>query len=161
KTALLSYGLLVVLVLLERRLVLLIGPVLLGFIVAAALNLPQDSAPAIVRNLQDRINTREMDETAEGRGYDRIVNHPEHLIFGAGLGQSSFPRVLIIGTEDVDTRVDLMRELQDEFSLAAAGTSPALQRRFADAGFDYYRYPLPRGTSPARDLYGFVALLRL
>jgi len=86
KTALLSYGVLIVLVLLERPLMLLIAPVLLGFIVAAALNVPRDSAPAIVRNFQDRINTREMDESVEGRGYDRIVNHPEYLIFGAGEG---------------------------------------------------------------------------
>jgi glycosyltransferase involved in cell wall biosynthesis len=75
--------------------------------------------------------------------------------------QSSFPQVLMVGTEDVDMRIELMQELRDEFTLAAAGTSPALGRRFEDAGFEYFHYPLPRGTSPARDLYGFVALLRL
>ena len=37
------------------------------------------------------------------------------------LDQSSSPRVLMIGTEDVDMRIDLMRELRDEFTLAAAG----------------------------------------
>jgi hypothetical protein len=86
KTALLSFGVLVIVVLLERPLVLLIGPPVLGFLLASALSVPRDSAPGILRNLQDRISTREVDETPEGRGYDRIVNHPEYLFFGAGEG---------------------------------------------------------------------------
>jgi len=67
----------------------------------------------------------------------------------------------MIGTEDVDMRIELMQHLRDEFTLAAAGTAPALGHRFAAAGFQYFVYPLPRGTSPARDVYAFAALVRL
>jgi glycosyltransferase involved in cell wall biosynthesis len=67
----------------------------------------------------------------------------------------------MIGTDDVHMRIELMQHLRDEFTLAAAGTSPALGHRFAAAGFQYFVYPLPRGTSPARDVCAFAALLRL
>ncbi|HEX4622795.1 MAG TPA: glycosyltransferase, partial [Myxococcaceae bacterium] len=77
------------------------------------------------------------------------------------LDRTSRPRVLMIGTEDVDMRIELMQQLRDEFTLAAAGTSPALRGRFAGAGFDYFVYPLPRGAAPVRDVYAFAALLRL
>jgi hypothetical protein len=86
KSAFPSLAFLVVLVLLKRPLVLLIGLPLLGFVLAAALNVPRDTAPDMVRNLQDRIATREVDETAAGRGYDRLLNHPDYLFFGAGEG---------------------------------------------------------------------------
>lgn len=79
----------------------------------------------------------------------------------SGLDRRTLPRILMIGTEDVDMRIELMQQLRDEFTLAAAGTAPALRQRFADTGFPYFLYPLPRGTSPARDVYAFAALLRL
>jgi glycosyltransferase involved in cell wall biosynthesis len=75
--------------------------------------------------------------------------------------QPSRPRVLIIGTDDVDARIELMQRLRDEFTLAAAGTSHALQRRFSEAGFRYFYYPLARGNAPLTDGFAFVALLRL
>ena len=36
----------------------------------------------------DRLNTfgKESDDSAQGRGYDRIIKYPEHVIFGAGEG---------------------------------------------------------------------------
>src|SRR5262249_17540770 len=77
------------------------------------------------------------------------------------LPKTERPRVLIIGTEDVDARIELMQQLRDDFTVAAAGTSPALRARFAGAGFDYFLYPLPRGASPLRDVRAFAVLLRL
>jgi hypothetical protein len=86
KTAFLSLTVLAVLVLLERPLVLLLGPPLLGFLLAAALYVPRDIAPSILRNLQDRLTRQEVDETIAGRGYDRFLSHPEYIFFGAGEG---------------------------------------------------------------------------
>lgn len=86
KAAFLSLGVLAILVLLERPLVLLVGAPLLGFLLTVALNVPRDIAPGVVRNLQDRVNTKEMDESVAGRGYDRFLNHPEYVFFGAGEG---------------------------------------------------------------------------
>ena len=41
-----------------------------------------------------------------------------------GTEPTSRPRVLLVGTEDVDMRIELMEQLRDEFILAAAGTRP-------------------------------------
>ena len=71
------------------------------------------------------------------------------------------PTVLIVGGPDVDARIELMQALKDEFSLAAAGSSPQLSQRFAQAGFDYFYYPLGRGSNPFQDIYTVICLWRL
>jgi glycosyltransferase involved in cell wall biosynthesis len=75
--------------------------------------------------------------------------------------QPSLPRVLIVGSEDVDARIELMRGLADGYTLAAAGTSRELETPFAQSGFRYFYYPLSRGLGPASDLGALVALWRL
>ena len=74
---------------------------------------------------------------------------------------SPCPRVLLIGGEDVDARIELMQSLADEFMLAAAGTSRALAERFAAKGFQYFYYPLGRGSDPFRDAYALRGLWRV
>ncbi|HEX4622796.1 MAG TPA: hypothetical protein VH208_14625, partial [Myxococcaceae bacterium] len=103
KTALLALVVLAVLTLLERPLALLLVPPLAGFLLAAALSVPRDIAPPLLRNLQDRIAKREVDETIAGRGYDRFVNQPEYVVLGAGEGD--YPRI----------RSELISELHSSF----------------------------------------------
>lgn len=45
----------------------------------------------VVRNAEHRITTigRSSDDNLAGRGYDRIINHPGYLLFGAGEGATS------------------------------------------------------------------------
>ena len=74
---------------------------------------------------------------------------------------SCSPRVLLIGGEDVDARIELMQSLADEFTLAAAGTSRALAERFTAKGFQYFYYPLGRGSDPFRDAYALRGLWRV
>jgi glycosyltransferase involved in cell wall biosynthesis len=71
------------------------------------------------------------------------------------------PRVLIVGGEDVDRRIDLMHGLADSFELAAAGTRSDLASFFTRAGFPYYCYPLHRGVGPVGDLLASVSLWRV
>ncbi len=70
------------------------------------------------------------------------------------------PSVLIVGGVDVDQRIDLMCRLEDRFVLSAAGSGD-LERKFADTGFKYFRYPLIRGVNPWSDLRTYRALVRL
>ena len=62
------------------------------------------------------------------------------------------PLVLIVGGPDVDSRLDLMTCLQDEFHFEGVGSNPTLRGRFASAGFGYHAYQLSRGADPVRDL---------
>jgi glycosyltransferase involved in cell wall biosynthesis len=71
------------------------------------------------------------------------------------------PRVLIVGTEDVNARIELMCRLADSYTLAAAGTVRALARQFEQCGFGYYHYPMRRALGPLSDVYAVVALWRL
>jgi glycosyltransferase involved in cell wall biosynthesis len=71
------------------------------------------------------------------------------------------PKVLIIGSEDVHTRIDLMRGLAKDHVIAAAGSNPELAPDFARAGFHYFSYPLARGVGPVSDVHAFAALWRL
>jgi glycosyltransferase involved in cell wall biosynthesis len=75
---------------------------------------------------------------------------------------SHYPlRILITGGPDVDLRIDLMRALQNEFCLAAVGSSHDLGAHFSEAGFDYHYYPLRRGINPVMDLYVVAHLYHL
>ena len=71
------------------------------------------------------------------------------------------PIVLIIGGPDVNTRLDLMGRLKDDFEMAAAGTAAEIESRFRSAGFRYYFYPLQRTVSPLSDLHSIHLLHRL
>ncbi len=71
------------------------------------------------------------------------------------------PKVLILGSEDVHARIDLMRGLADEFAVAAAGSNPQLANIFNQAGFRYFAYPLARGLGPCSDVVAFASLWRL
>jgi glycosyltransferase involved in cell wall biosynthesis len=71
------------------------------------------------------------------------------------------PKVLIVGSEDVHARIELMRGLADTYALEAAGTARDLAPAFARSGFPYHCYPLVRGVGPFSDLYALVALWRL
>jgi glycosyltransferase involved in cell wall biosynthesis len=68
------------------------------------------------------------------------------------------PKVLIVGSEDVDARLDLMRGLDDAYHVAAAGTRPELAKKFADAGYTYFHYPMSRGVAPLGDVRALVTL---
>ena len=80
---------------------------------------------------------------------------------GPGTAPSQRPRALIVGGCDVHRRIDLMRSLAGEFSLAAVGSEPALREPFDRAGFHYYHVPLGRGASPLADLRALTRLVRL
>ncbi len=69
--------------------------------------------------------------------------------------------VLIVGTSDVDGRLDLMQSIRDDFHLSAAGTAAHLRAVFQQAGFVYDIYPLARRVSPLTDLRTVVSLARL
>jgi glycosyltransferase involved in cell wall biosynthesis len=67
--------------------------------------------------------------------------------------------VVIVGGPDVDARIDLMRHLNHGLQVGALGTSPALKKRFAHAGFDYRHYRLSRRANPFVDLWGLIQLV--
>jgi glycosyltransferase involved in cell wall biosynthesis len=71
------------------------------------------------------------------------------------------PKVLLVGGEDVDARLDLMRGLADGYTLAAAGPTPRLAGAFARAGFAYFPYPSLAGCNPGRDLRALYGLWRV
>jgi glycosyltransferase involved in cell wall biosynthesis len=73
----------------------------------------------------------------------------------------SRPRVLIIGGEDVDARLDLMKGLAADYAPAAAGTETGLAPSFARCGFPYFHYPLWRGLAPHNDLRALLQLYRV
>src|SRR5262249_45907684 len=96
KSALFSLLLLSVLLLARSPVRLLVGGLLLVVAILGALSMPPRMAPPIVANFQKRMLNEGTDETPEKRGYDRIVNHPYHLLLGAGEGatyrfQSQWP----------------------------------------------------------------------
>jgi glycosyltransferase involved in cell wall biosynthesis len=71
------------------------------------------------------------------------------------------PKVLIIGGEDVDARIELMRGLAGAYTPAAAGTSAAAAAAFARAGFPYFGYPLSGGVDPLTDARALCSLWRV
>jgi glycosyltransferase involved in cell wall biosynthesis len=74
---------------------------------------------------------------------------------------AKLPKVLIIGSEDVHARIDLMCGLAGSYSLEAAGTSRERASCFERQGFPYHYYPLSRGLRPLSDAFALVALCRL
>jgi len=74
---------------------------------------------------------------------------------------TALPKVLLVGTIDVDLRLDLMRKLDGSFNIAAVGSNPDLEDRFLGAGFNYYNYNLHRQVNPLMDLYSISQLVAL
>lgn len=77
------------------------------------------------------------------------------------LDNPSKPKVLLVGTVDVDLRLDLMHRLDGSFNVAAVGSNPDLEERFLNAGFKYYNYSLHRQVNPLMDLYSISQLVML
>ena len=72
-------------------------------------------------------------------------------------------KVVIVGTTDVDARIELMQCLCSGFELSAIGSTEEQRVRFEDAGLAYRVCPLSRGVNPIRDWIayrGFVQALR-
>jgi len=68
------------------------------------------------------------------------------------------PKVLLVGGPDVDARLELMRALEDQFTMSALGSLPTLKNKFSKEGFEYNFYTLGRGTNPILDIFTFVQL---
>lgn len=76
-------------------------------------------------------------------------------------GNGRRPRIMIIGSDDVHRRIDLMRLLVGRFRVSAVGSKRELADVFAEAGFPFHYYPLKREPSPFTDLRAFFALYAL
>ena len=85
KAALLGGAVLLVFVLLQRP-ALLVTAVGAGALLLAGAVLAKSASLEVITNLEQRITTREADESWATRGWDRIANHPELLLLGAGAG---------------------------------------------------------------------------
>lgn len=81
KAALFGFGLLLLLILGRRASGLLLGAALLGGVVVLGLG-----QTTVWENLERRLESDSTDDSLGKRGYDRIFNHPEYLVFGAGEG---------------------------------------------------------------------------
>lgn len=77
------------------------------------------------------------------------------------ISSRSKPKVLFVGTVDVDLRLDLMKRLEGDFDISAVGSNPDLEDRFRDAGFRYHNYTLNRKVNPVMDLYSMGQLVSL
>ncbi len=71
------------------------------------------------------------------------------------------PSVFVVGTSDVHARIDLMRHLEDEFRVSAAGTSEGSRSRLAGAGYHFARYRLSRRPDPISDACAVAQLVHL
>ena len=67
----------------------------------------------------------------------------------------SIAKALLLGGPDVDTRIELMQVLSSEFTFAVAGSSLSLRSRIAATRFNFFYYPLGRGSNPFLDLCTF------
>lgn len=65
---------------------------------------------------------------------------------------SVLPKALLVGSTDIDARLDLMRYLSSSFDVCALGSSTTLHAKFSAAGFDYTSYTLSRKANPLMDL---------
>lgn len=69
-----------------------------------------------------------------------------------------YPSLAFVGGPDVDSRLELMQALRDDFKCIAIGSSPTLCNRFSEAEFQYRWYTLDRRTNPLRDLVTLIQL---
>jgi len=68
------------------------------------------------------------------------------------------PHVVLVGSDDIDRRLDLMGLLRRDFVVSATGSAHNLHRRFASKRFGYQWYPLARGISPGLDILSIAHL---
>ncbi|HEY6073761.1 MAG TPA: glycosyltransferase family 4 protein, partial [Anaerolineales bacterium] len=68
------------------------------------------------------------------------------------------PKIVVVGTTDVDSRLELIGALPDDFDISVLGSSPSLQSAFSRAGVEYRTYALSRRANPFLD---FLSLLQL
>lgn len=71
------------------------------------------------------------------------------------------PKIVLVGSIDVDARLELMQYLSGDFDVSAFGSSPALQEKFQAEGFSYSVYTLSRRANPITDLFTLVQLFLL
>jgi glycosyltransferase involved in cell wall biosynthesis len=71
------------------------------------------------------------------------------------------PKVLIIGGQDVDARIELMRLLDANYQIQAAGSSMEIALQFEKAGFVYYYYPPARNVNPFAYLASLISLVSI
>lgn len=62
------------------------------------------------------------------------------------------PHVVLVGSDDIDRRLELMSLLRRDFCLSGVGSVHSLHSRFAGRRFGYQWYPLARGVSPGMDI---------
>lgn len=70
------------------------------------------------------------------------------------------PRVTIVGTIDVDARIELMERLRPEFEPSAMGTTAKQGNAFKEAGLEYSAYSMSRGPRPLGDWIAYRNLIR-
>lgn len=76
----------------------------------------------------------------------------EILFWKEKLIKSDLPRILIIGGSDVDSRIPIIKNLDEQFSISVLGSNPYLVDTFNQAGINYCSYNLDRGTNPLADI---------
>jgi glycosyltransferase involved in cell wall biosynthesis len=71
------------------------------------------------------------------------------------------PKVLLVGSDDVDARLDIMHRLKDDFDIGAVGSSPTLREQFLAKDFNYSFYHLSRRVNPFADLLSVGQLVSI
>lgn len=71
------------------------------------------------------------------------------------------PKVLLVGSDDVDARLDIMHRLKGDFGIGAVGSSPTLGEKFSAEGFHYSFYHLSRRVNPFIDLMSVGQLVSI
>jgi glycosyltransferase involved in cell wall biosynthesis len=71
---------------------------------------------------------------------------------------AALPKVVLVGSIDIDARIELMHFLSNNFDVSALGSLPTLQGKFSDQGFRYTSYTLSRGVNPFSDIFTLIQL---
>ena len=78
----------------------------------------------------------------------------------SGTGKPS-ARVLIVGGNDVNKRIELMKALSGRFQFSAAGSDIRRADEFLREGLPFYYFPMDRGTNPLNDARSYFFLGRI
>lgn len=71
---------------------------------------------------------------------------------------STKPKVILVGSIDIDARLELMHSLSTDFDIRALGSSETLYEKFRAEGFEYTYYPLSRKANPLSDVMTLTRL---
>lgn len=71
---------------------------------------------------------------------------------------AALPKVMLVGSIDIDARLELMHFLSNNFDISALGSLPTLQGKFSDQGFNYISYTLSRRANPFLDIFTLIQL---